>query len=139
MPALKDDPSDRRATGQLSSLQPVLGLRLSIEARRRFRDPVQRQNEIKKPLEQFALCDHLTMFGRPLWRIHWDSGYIDLKTFVTRKLLSGPQAKTSNADHVFAILASRLCLDPNSHFDASVADLVFSTGSRHRGGPAGGW
>jgi len=128
-PAQRDDPSRRQATKELSYLNPVIGLPLDIDSYRRFRDPVDREKEVKKPLEQFASCDHLTIFGRPLWRIHWDSRYARLVTFVTRKLLSGPKANTLDADHVFALLASRLCLDLVLNTDAAM--LASNTVNSH--------
>ncbi|KAF8458608.1 hypothetical protein BGX38DRAFT_1138686 [Terfezia claveryi] len=119
--ARKDDPSARIRSKEFLRHEPFLGLQLDLELNRRFGDHVMCQQEILKPLIEFSKPDHLTLFGRPLWRLHAGSSMETLRSFVEMKLLGGPVAfDTLNQNHVFSILASRLCLDPCVNSQESV-------------------
>ena len=45
-----------------------------IEMAARLRDPAKRDHVLKKPMEEFPSVDHMTCFGRPLWRIYATMG-----------------------------------------------------------------
>ena len=108
-PPQPKDPSARIVRGELKRVRPFLGLELDIKAREQFITG----HELAKPVRQFSTTTHMTMFGRPLWQVWSTSQYAELRRFVVFKLLCGQGAfKPHDCQHVFAVLASRLCLDP---------------------------
>ncbi|RPB29106.1 hypothetical protein L211DRAFT_845125 [Terfezia boudieri ATCC MYA-4762] len=105
------DPSGRIADGNLKHIPYFLGLELDVKARQQLYLAIG--HELAKPLRQFSSIAHITMFGRPLWQVYSMSEYADLRQFVVFKLLCGQQLfKPDDRYHVFAVLASRLYLDP---------------------------
>ncbi|KAF8324209.1 uncharacterized protein EI90DRAFT_3076333 [Cantharellus anzutake] len=55
---------------------------------------------------------HLAQYGRPLWRAmspEVGDGLVDLAVW---KLIAGEEFNAGSRDHVFAVLAQRICLDP---------------------------
>jgi hypothetical protein len=103
------DPSLRVVNGDLRRIAPFLALELNIEERRRRQ---VNSSERTKPMAQYCTADHMTGFGRPLWRLFAKKGYNDLMAFTVAKLLGG-QKIPNNVNHVFAALASRVSLDPS--------------------------
>jgi hypothetical protein len=106
------DPSLRVVNGDLRRIAPFLALELNIEERRRRQ---VNSSERTKPMAQYCTADHMTGFGRPLWRLFAKKGYNDLMAFTVAKLLGGQKIAydPNNVNHVFAALASRVSLDPS--------------------------
>ena len=105
--------STRRATTEVSSLKrfpPFLGLQLDVEDRRRMLDLDSRTEELQKKMNDFALPEHMAMFGRPLWFRYDPTAMNELAKV---KLVGGQETPydARNADHVFAALSFRLSLD----------------------------
>jgi hypothetical protein len=112
-PPEKDDPSGRIRNQGLVRLNPFIGIELDVEASRRLADPALCPQELAKPLCEFATAGHMTMFGRPLWLVYAGKSYEEIRGMATYKLLCGrSDYSPSNKHHVFAAMASRLCLDP---------------------------
>src|SRR5438046_8576886 len=61
-------------------------------------------------MKDFVTADHMTLFGRPLWRAHKEKPCL-LRTIVKRKIVCSVEYDPNNVNHVFAALSSRLCLD----------------------------
>jgi hypothetical protein len=109
--AQSKDPSLRVVDGQLRRIEPFLALELNIEERRRRQED---KDEVLKPMNRYCTVDHMTGFGRPLWRLYAEKDYESLKVFTQAKLLGGQTTyKATDVDHVFAALASRVSLDPS--------------------------
>lgn len=129
VPSNRKEPRSPTKECELRHLEPFLGLQLDVELQKRLGDPSQLQDELQKPLVRFASCDHLTMFGRPLWRLLSNCHQLAVGDFVRMKLCSGASIDPRNTDHVFAIIASRLCLDPP--INPAAAGLVSNAVHRH--------
>ena len=113
---IRSDSSARIRTECLKRHHPFLGLQLDVELNHRL--SAKFQQEMGKPLSQFATPDHLTLFGRPLWRLYANSSLSKLQGFVEMKILGGTKLfNPLNRNHVFAVLASRICLDACTHSD----------------------
>lgn len=108
------DSSDRMIKkGEPHRFPPFFALPIDLELGRRMNDRELRQQELKKPISQFSSGKHMAMFGRPLWYTYANLEPAKVKGFVTYKLLHG-EWRTFGHQHrnqVFALLASRLCLD----------------------------
>ena len=112
-PPEKADPSARIRNQRLSRICPFIGLELDVEASRRLADPALCSQELKKPLCHFATSEHMSMFGRPLWLVYARRSYESIGCMARYKLLCGQDSyNVANKHHVFAAMASRLCLDP---------------------------
>jgi hypothetical protein len=84
--AQSKDPSLRVVDGQLRRIEPFLALELNIEERRRRQED---KDEVLKPMNRYCTIDHMTGFGRPLWRLYAEKDYESLKVFTQAKLLGG--------------------------------------------------
>ena len=111
-PSLAEEISSRFVGGELKRLPPVIGLQLDLEDCRIMADPTEMAEELSRPLIELSSRKHLCIFGRPLWRIHEDSSYRKLTKFVKHKLMGGTDFSVDKAEHIFAILAARVGLDP---------------------------
>jgi hypothetical protein len=112
-PAEKADPSARIRSRRLSRISPFIGIELDVEASRRLADPRLCPQELEKPLCDFATAGHMSMFGRPLWLVYARHPYESIRDMAGYKLLCGRyDYSPSDKHHVFAAMASRLCLDP---------------------------
>jgi hypothetical protein len=112
-PPEKADPSGRIRNQRLSRITPFIGIELDVEASRRLADPSLCPQELVKPLCDFATAGHMTMFGRPLWLVYARQSYEAIRGMAAYKLLCGrSDYSPSDKHHVFAAMASRLCLDP---------------------------
>ncbi|KAF8456733.1 hypothetical protein BDZ91DRAFT_523192 [Kalaharituber pfeilii] len=132
-PALKEDPSARIRRRQFERHEPFVGLQLDIELDKRFGDQELAKEELSKPLGSFATPDHLTLFGRPLWRIHSQSPLETLCSFVEMKLLGGTVVfDFNNQNHVFAVLSFRILLDPCINCEESTKLVTESVNSHLR-------
>jgi len=68
--------------------------------------------ELNKEITKFASVDHITMFGRPLWRLYASKPYNKLRGFVKMKMLGGNALfSASNVYHAFTVVASRVFID----------------------------
>jgi len=65
----------------LRRVLPFIALETDIEAAKRYGEDLQ---EFKKPMKQFAMIKHMTMFGRPL--LYTDRSYNGLCEFALPKL-----------------------------------------------------
>jgi hypothetical protein len=112
-PAAEDDGSGRVVQGNLHRVDPFFSLSIDLEIHRRLQDPKLREKELQKSLSEFATVKHMSLFGRPLWAVYQDHAYSEVLSAVKMKLLGGrEQFDPQSKDHVFAVLASRVCLTP---------------------------
>ena len=96
----------------LKRFPPFLALQLDVEDRRIMQDPKTMNEELRKPLSNFADPKHMASFGRPLWYAY--NNPEDMNNIAKLKLLGGQQRasyKPSDENHVFAALSFRLSLD----------------------------
>lgn len=77
-------------------------------------------NRTAQRLDQLASAAHMTLYGRPLWLAHRDSPCQILRSFALRKLLCSSSFNTRDHQQVFAVLSSRLCLDPCTKNEGTV-------------------
>lgn len=109
----KDERASRVANPHMvQQLPPMLGLPLDCEDIRVMTDTTERAQELQLSLKQIATVKHLSIFGRPLWQIYEDLPYDALREFAIYKLLGGKSLDVSDEHQIFAVLATRLCLDP---------------------------
>jgi len=108
IPSWELENSDRIRAGELIPLEPFLAFQLDLEAFKIME--LNYDAELKKPMSQFATAEHMTMFGRPLWRVFLKVPRL-LRTIAQQKLISSKKYKPTSLNHVFAALSSRLCLD----------------------------
>jgi hypothetical protein len=106
MPSRQLEGSSRVKAGELNIFEPFLALQLDVAASQASRDNMER----RKSMSKFATADHMTMFGRPMWRAHRNTPKL-LRTIAVRKLTCALQYNPRDMHHVFAVVASRLCLD----------------------------
>ena len=111
LPPRDIDHSDRMRVGELSTLEPFLGLQLDVAAGEAVATKEGLGKERRKPMSQFATVEHMTMFGRSLWRAYCNVPPLTLRHFALSKLIHNTEYDVENKNHVFAALASRLCLD----------------------------
>jgi hypothetical protein len=71
LPPREIDRSHRIRVGGLSTLEPFLALQLNIAASQAADSKVGFDEAWRKPMSQFATAEHMTMFGRPLWRAYY--------------------------------------------------------------------
>lgn len=112
-PASDADGSSRVVHNNLQRVKPFFALSIDIEFHRRFLDPNLRREELRKSLSDFGTIAHMSLFGRPLWAVYEKLNDNHFLSAVQMKLLGGcttfdPKSK----HHVFALLASRICLAP---------------------------
>jgi hypothetical protein len=112
------DPSARLALDldvtklPLKRFPPFVALQLDVEDRRRMQNSPGRDEELRKPLSDFAEPRHMTLFGRPLWYAYEKAD--DMNRVAKLKLLGGKQFSKfdhNNENHVFAAMSFRLALD----------------------------
>ena len=105
--------SDRVFNRELRLFPPFFGLPMDVELKRRLEDDSVREGELRRPMVEFASVEHMTLFGRPLWRAYADQPVNKVREFVQHKLLCGylGEPSTRPVHQVFALLASRLTLD----------------------------
>src|SRR5437588_1127771 len=121
-PPERADPSGRIRGQRLSRISPFVGNELDVEACRRLADPDLCSQELVKPLCDFATAAHMTMFGRPLWLVYGGKPYNEIKGMAAYKLLCGSSDYSpTDKNHVFAAMASRLCLDPCMNSEEATA------------------
>ena len=76
-------------------------------------DKELKPKELRKPVAEFMKCDHLSMFGRPLLRLHAQGLYRKtVLPFARTKLLGGVRFDNTNMNHVFAATSYWIYLDP---------------------------
>ncbi|KAF8533047.1 hypothetical protein BDD12DRAFT_529365 [Trichophaea hybrida] len=106
-----EDSSARVQYGPLQRLPPFMSFELHLEERKRCAE--RGSAELLKPISQYRTVDHMTGFGRPLWRIYAQRPYSALAEFAMFKLLRGnTEYNPRNVNHVFAAIASRISIDP---------------------------
>ena len=111
LPPRETDRSERMCVGRLSTLEPFLTLQLNMAAAQAVDSKVKFDEALRKPMSQFATAEHMTMFGRSLWRAYLTIAPSAFRRFVLEKLIHNTTYDCRDANHVFAALASRLCLD----------------------------
>jgi len=119
LPCQEHDGSGRIVRGILKLGQPFCCVELDVECNLRVRR--RSGKELNKKISEFANVDHMTMFGRPLWRLYASESYEKLLGFVIMKMLGGnTRFSTSNVHHVFTAVASRVCIDPCVNTEKSI-------------------
>ena len=68
--------------------------------------------ELAKSLSSFTTRGHMLMFGRPLWDIYQKVEWLNAREFALYKLLRNDEFDTQSNQHAFAVIASRISLDP---------------------------
>ena len=118
MPPRSGMPSSRIQDRTLVRVAPFFRLQLDVEAQRRINvgDEAEIRAELCRSLNAIASVDHLTSYGRPLWRIYCSLSYERLAGFVKWKILGTSEA--NGIQQTLALLASRICLDQCSNADA---------------------
>ena len=111
LPPRDIDHSPRMRVGELSTLKPFLGLQLDVAAGEAVATKEGFDKERRKAMSQFATVEHMTMFGRSLWWAYRNVAPLNLRRFALDKLIHNTKYDVENKHHVFAALASRLCLD----------------------------
>jgi hypothetical protein len=111
LPPRETDISTRMRDGRLNTIEPFLGLQVDIAAEEAVATIEGFEEEKRKPMSQFATVKHMTMFGRSLWRAYCNVPPSSLRDFALTKLIHNTGYDVENKNHVFAALASRLCLD----------------------------
>ncbi|KAF8536708.1 hypothetical protein BDD12DRAFT_275659 [Trichophaea hybrida] len=110
VPQRHKDPSSRVV--HQPRIDPFLALKLNIgeEVRRQQRP----HEEILRPISELSAIEFLAGFGRPLWLLlQQKTNDANIQLFVMHKLLGGaPHFDPTDADHVFAALSYKICLDP---------------------------
>jgi hypothetical protein len=110
VPSQERDGSARIVEGTFQREQPFSSFVMDIECNARIRQSPEK--ELNKEISQFATVDHMTMFGRPLWRLYAEQPYKKLHDFVYMKMLGGnTQFSAYNVYHTFTAVASRVCID----------------------------
>ncbi|KAF8535758.1 hypothetical protein BDD12DRAFT_891842 [Trichophaea hybrida] len=105
-----ENSSARVQYGPLQRLPPFMSFELHLEERKRCAE--RGSAELLKPISQYRTVDHMTGFGRPLWRIYAQRPYSALAEFAMFKLLRGnTEYNPRNVNHVFAAIASRISID----------------------------
>ncbi|KAF8544882.1 hypothetical protein BDD12DRAFT_813746 [Trichophaea hybrida] len=113
-PANEFDGSSRVQTCSMLRVQPFYGLPLDLEASEKFSNAKSKGDEIAKPLKNYNSRSHMTMLGRPLWAIYRRLDAEGIRSTALMKLLGGKNSfNPQNRDHVFAVLASRVSLNPS--------------------------
>jgi hypothetical protein len=119
VPSQERDGSARIVEGSFQREQPFSSFVLDIECNARIRQSPEK--ELNKEISQFATVDHMTMFGRPLWRLYAEQPYKKLNDFVYMKMLGGnTQFSAYNVHHTFTAVASRVCIDLSLDVEKSV-------------------
>jgi len=110
-PSQQNDASGRIARGFFVRELLYIFFDLDIEFNERESKPSEL--ELNKKICEFATVDHMTMFGRALWRQCARQPYRGLHRFVYRKMMGEhAQFSAENIHHAFTAVASRVCLDP---------------------------
>ena len=90
--------------------EPFSSFELDIESKARIHQRFE--IELNKEISKFATVDHMTMFGRPLWRLYAKRPYNKLRAFVRMKMLGGNNFFSAyDVYHAFTAVASRVCMD----------------------------
>jgi hypothetical protein len=104
--------SERIRTGTLQRFEPFIHLQLDVEVCHRLAHESSRQIELAKSLSSFTTQDHMLMFGRPLWDIYKNVDWLHARGFALYKLLRNDEFDMQSNQHAFAVIASRISLDP---------------------------
>jgi len=109
--SLDGDPSARVVSRKLRREYPFMALEVDLEYEHRLRASL---DIMDVSIADFVSVDNMTSFGRPLWRLCADMSFPEMRSFIQKYMLSGAAARLDQNDikQVFAILASRVCLDP---------------------------
>jgi hypothetical protein len=104
----KEHGSARAVDG--SDTEPFSSFELDIECKERIHQ--WPELELCKEICKFATVDHMTMFGRPLWRRYALQPYRELHSCVYMEMMGGHALfSADNIHHAFMAVASRVCLD----------------------------
>jgi hypothetical protein len=112
-PADEHDGSSRVIDGGLDRVNPFFALSMDVELHRRLQEPELKRKELQKCLSEYGTVAHMSLLGRPLWAIYRELDANKVRSVALVKLLGGRKIYDPNSkDHVFALLASRVCLAP---------------------------
>lgn len=121
-PANELDGSSRVQTHSMLCVQPFYGLPLDLEASEKFNNARTKGIEIAKPLKDYNSRSHMTMLGRPLWAIYRRLDAEGIRSTALMKLLGGKNSfNPRDRNHVFAVLAFRVSLNPSMRTPESSA------------------
>ncbi|KIM86830.1 hypothetical protein PILCRDRAFT_4708 [Piloderma croceum F 1598] len=70
------------------------------------------QAEVTATIGELQSIEHLASYGRPVWKAHLPEERDGMVKLASGKLLSGSAFDDQKADHVFAVLSQRLCIEP---------------------------
>lgn len=121
----REDPSERIKSQPLYYFPPFFSLPMDVAVESRMKQPAGWHQEMFRPMNDFATSEHITSFGRPLWHVYRGLPYRQIRDFVQQKLLCGDKTTLYlDKNRVFALLASRLCLDPCMNQGAKAIKLA---------------
>jgi hypothetical protein len=110
-PPLGDEiTSERLSERQLTRSLTISGLELDLREKELMLCDESRAKELTIPVMDYAKCQHLCLFGRPLWKLH-EGDCAKAQQFAERKLLCGNFSR-ENRHQAFALIANRINLDP---------------------------
>ena len=75
-----------------------------------------KDSQLRKPLSKFATSEHMTPFGRPLWRAYEDELCRTMRAIALQGWFGG-EFDDSNKTHIFAAMSYQVCTQPcvNNH------------------------
>lgn len=109
-PATVEDPSARIKKRTSKRLAPFFSFPMDVGINHEMRYNLDQV--MKKPLRDFSSARHMALFGRILWRGYQGESCTTIRELALAKLLSQTEFDVGDRDHVFAVLANRICLDP---------------------------
>lgn len=104
--------SSRVSEGQHQRCEPFVYFQTDIDICDRLAKDSLYENEMSKSLSLFHTQDHMVLFGRPLWEVYKDAPWDSVRAFALHKLLCGSDFNPGDHQHAFAVIASRVSLDP---------------------------
>jgi hypothetical protein len=109
-PSTADDPSSRVSKRELDRVIPFYSFPLDVEASRLL--SADKDSQLSLSLDKLSEISHLVTLGRPLWLVHRGDSNSTVRAVAAYKLLCAPKYNPENRDHLFAVLATRISLDP---------------------------
>lgn len=116
--------SDRKSPGSYLLPKPFCAMPLNIEALRQINspDPDSQKRLLKKPMMEFSDLTHLTLYGKPIWRVYRHLEEQDFNLCLFTKLVRNYDSGKADLGywkidlndpcHVLSVLSVRACLNP---------------------------
>jgi hypothetical protein len=108
-PSASDDSSTRISDRRFTRLPPFFSFSMNVGLNRSLAE--SKADQLRKPPSEFATSEHMTLFGRPLWRAYKDELCRTMRAIALQKVFGG-EFDASNTNHIFAAMSYRVCLQP---------------------------